>query len=534
MKRKTKMPETLESLDSETDTPSLAPSTEASGQQAETAKDDAAEASRDENICLLEESEPQNAAPADAECQPDPLPEVASLNGTLGQDEIPVEASQEEPQPEAGEGEPVEEALPAADDEELQVQDDTSAEGQPQEVAELPQEEPAKGKGKRRRRKKRIKFYERSLDQDIKYRGFLSYRVLRIMAWVALCCAQAAIFVGLGVQFDAKFAVKFSGLLNVLQAAGTLMTPLFMIATFATILNGKKDIRRILLLYGVFSIAVLLLFFLLHDHVMVGLYKKWMSLDRKAALAKVDELLRTLPSDRFISFNIFIDLFLCTLFTFFLVYQPKLKIFQGKMVIMFRLLALLPAMYEVFSVVLKVGAYTQILTLSPYIYPFLTTKPPVSFLIFVAMAFFIKLRERVYTRKGRTKEEYNAFLDTNLNSLHFSIYTSIVIVIAVVLDFILMFVVGFATLGRFPAETVEESLMLAINSARHVGLGETTPMLVLVPVVMLFSYTRSHKNGTFDLILPWFGIIGVVLVWIEGLYQVLLRAPDLLGKFLGG
>lgn len=498
----------------------------------------------EEKVKVAPQEEPNE--PAQETVQESPSEEAPSQPVQDVQPEQPLAEEQPLEESEA-ESAPQEEAAPQQEESQEAQALDSEAEQESAEAAQADAESgeeasasdltPAKEEpesGKRKKRKKRVKFYERSLDQDIKFRGFLSYRALRIMAWVALFCAQAAIFVGLGVRYDHKFAENFKVLLEALQTAGTLMTPLFMIATFAIILNGKKDIRRILLLYGVFSIAVLLLFFLLHDHVMVGLYKKWMSLDRKAAVIKVDELLRTLPADGYIAFNIFLDLFLCTLFTFFLVYQPKLKVFQGKMVVWFRLLALLPVMYEVISLVLKIGAYSKILTLSPYVYPFLTTKPPLSFVIFIAMAFFIKLRGRVYLRKGRTEEEYNTFLNTNLNSLHFSIYTSIVIVIAVILDFILMFVVGFATLGRFPAETVEESLMLAINSARHVGLGETMPMLVLVPVVMLFSYTRSHKNGTFDLILPWFGIIGVGLVWIEGLYQVLLRAPDLLGKFIGG
>ena len=50
----------------------------------------------------------------------------------------------------------------------------------------------SKRKKKRGKRKKRLKFYQITPENDIKYRGPLSYRALRIAGWVCLAIAQVA------------------------------------------------------------------------------------------------------------------------------------------------------------------------------------------------------------------------------------------------------------------------------------------------------------------------------------------------------
>ena len=54
------------------------------------------------------------------------------------------------------------------------------------------------------------------------------------------------------------------------------------------------------------------------------------------------------------------------------------------------------------------------------------------------------------------------------------------------------------------------------------NLGESVPLLLMAPIMLLFSYTRTHKNKTFDLLIPAIGVVAVVLAFIEGLYQFFL------------
>ena len=43
----------------------------------------------------------------------------------------------------------------------------------------------------------------------------------------------------------------------------------------------------------------------------------------------------------------------------------------------------------------------------------------------------------------------------------------------------------------------------------------------MIPFMLLFSYTRTHKNRVVDAVLPLFGIALIFMVWIEGGYQTL-------------
>ncbi len=119
-------------------------------------------------------------------------------------------------------------------------------------------------KKKRRRKRKRIDEY--SLENDIRFRGPLSYRVLRILAWAFLTIAQVGTLLALGAKFDAGLASKVGTLPSYLKMASNIMMPLFLIATFATILNGSRSFKSMLMFYGGASILFYLLFIFFHEH----------------------------------------------------------------------------------------------------------------------------------------------------------------------------------------------------------------------------------------------------------------------------
>lgn len=91
--------------------------------------------------------------------------------------------------------------------------------------------------------------------------------------------------------------------------------------------------------------------------------------------------------------------------------------------------------YEAVCIVLKSLASAELITIPVTMYPLLPTKPTMTFLVFVVLALFIKCRERIYLRSGRTHEEYQSFLKTNVNSLHFALFTVLVFVVAALVDF---------------------------------------------------------------------------------------------------
>ena len=64
----------------------------------------------------------------------------------------------------------------------------------------------------------------------------------------------------------------------------------------------------------------------------------------------------------------------------------------------------LPILYEIGSIVLKAITSEGIITLSPYVFPLLTTKAPITFLIFLTMAIFIKNRRKFFFKKGKSED----------------------------------------------------------------------------------------------------------------------------------
>ena len=85
--------------------------------------------------------------------------------------------------------------------------------------------------------------------------------------------------------------------------------------------------------------------------------------------------------------------------------------------------------------------------------------------------------------------------------------------------------------GTQPGVLRAAGLLFALTLA----LGESVLLLLLSPLMLLFSYTRTHRNKRPDTLIPLAGIALIVLVYIEGGYQLLRMAPDLLASVdLGG
>ena len=380
--------------------------------------------------------------------------------------------------------------------------------------------------GKKKRKKKKIS--DITFENDIRYRGPMSYRWLRIFAWVSIVCAQAAIILTLGMKVDAKLAKNYAGFTAFLSIMGTLSVPLFLMANFAVIINAKNGYKRLLVSYAFMVLVIFSLFMLIYQRYLLGIMN--LIVDKENGQTPQDlfnDIFKAFSTSGFLAFNIFVDLFLCTLFTFFVNYTPQ-KVFVGKKLIIFRLFAILPVLYEIASLTLKVLCVMHDgFTLPLYVSPFLTTKPPLTFLVFVVLAFFIKNRERVFIKRGKTQEEYGEFLKTNTNSLHFSIATSVCMIVAAILDLVLFFVAGTA-LSVFGEDG--EILVSGATLAQQIGFGKSVPLLLVIPFIMLFSYTRTHKPSAIDVIIPNIGMVAFVICYVEGLYQFILRLPEIIGK----
>ena len=370
---------------------------------------------------------------------------------------------------------------------------------------------------KTEKKKRRRRLHEITAENDIKFRGPFSYRHLRIFAWLFLAMAQIATLLSVAGKLDSEWYEDISWLTSILSFFGNLTLPLFLLAAFSIILNAKDGYKTILLMYTACFFGVVLAYVFVYHHYILGLLTNIIE-DRGEARNSAQSLLQIMSGNGFIAINIFADLLLCTLFTFFINYHPT-KYFQGKKIIIFRLFALLPVIYELISIVLKILAVSGEITLSVYLYPFLTTKPPAMFLMFLALAVFIKIRERIYRKRGKTLAEYKKFLKTNANSLHFSVYACIIAVVTVIIDVIALVLVA-AMLYNDGGEAAI-ALLEALSSALQLGFGQSVVLIFAIPFILLFSYTKTYKNKTVDRAIPLGGVGFLVAVYIEGVFQII-------------
>ena len=344
-----------------------------------------------------------------------------------------------------------------------------------------------------------IKWHLHNQDYDIKYRGPLSYRHMRIIGWIFMMC------MAMSVVFSAFVRFKHSGggfktASDVLSIIGSLALPMFLVANFSIIMRSHKDVKKILLTHGLMALAMLIACYVFVFRFYFTFTTKYDNEAYPFAAGILETLLNSNPS-KFVYLNIFIDLLLCSLSYLFLTYEPK-KYFKGKKVIIFRLFVLLPVLYEFACIYVKLHVFfNDGFTIPWYIFPLLTTKPPLLLFSFLVLTLIFAIRKRRYLNKGHSEDEYDEYLKTNANSLQFSILTCIVLVLAIILDTIIASICA----GRL-AEKRDIPIETAIAVVQTTGLGRCFPVLFILPVIMLFSYSRSSENKLVDIIIPIAGL----------------------------
>ena len=166
------------------------------------------------------------------------------------------------------------------------------------------------------------------------------------------------------------------------------------------------------------------------------------------------------------------------------------------------------------SYILKILNATGAIALSFYVFPFLTTKSPIVYFVFVVASLWIKNRERLFLKLGASKEEYQKYLLTKRNSLSFSINLSLFVILAAVLEAIIILVVGFIYAAEF------DNIVPILGNYQ---LGQAISMIVAIPILFLYSYTREHKNTLLDIFIPIGGIALCGFVYLEYIFQLILK-----------
>ena len=214
--------------------------------------------------------------------------------------------------------------------------------------------------------------------RDIRYRGPLSSRHLKILGWMCIVLSQVSFLLSTAGRLDPSVTEGSEALITVGSYAGSYFLPLMLLANFSDILSAKQDFKALLLKFGGLSVLTGLAMLAVYDHYIAGLAgaadRLTLGLGAKFLLLVRNRLFR----NGYLACNIFVDLFLCTLFLFFLTYHFRRPVSRGRM-IAFRALSILPVAYELACIVLKTMCKNGNITLPLYVSPLLTTKPPMMF-----------------------------------------------------------------------------------------------------------------------------------------------------------
>ena len=369
------------------------------------------------------------------------------------------------------------------------------------------------------------------IDKDIKYRGPLSYRGLRLCGWIAMAVMFISMMLGAALKIKGALGgaseAQLAGLAtasSILSYFSALPLPLFLIANFAVILQSRSNYKKLILSYVKILLIVYVAFMVVYYHYIVILIMRLDECSFVEARAISVELFTALGKQNGLVVNVFVDLFCCVLIMFFIDYTPK-KYFQGKKIILFRLLVILPFLYEVGSAVLMglLGMNAIFadfkFSLPPEILPLIGKKPIGMIVGFVLICIFIKIREKLHIKKGGTPEGYAAYLKTNRDSFRFSLFMAITFLIIAIVDFIIILIPVFIASESNPDPNYANTLL---DVLKNFTLGKSFCLILVIPFILLFSYSKQHENQKLDKMLPIIGIGLVVFAIIETLFFGLL------------
>ena len=388
--------------------------------------------------------------------------------------------------------------------------------------------------------KKYIPLKERTLENDIKYKAPLSYRYLRIIAWFFMGLAQLVIVFKIGSRLDAGLAKGFEPWITAFSYFSDLPLPLFLLANLALILQRKNEFKKQFIKFG--SLAAL--FYILANVIVLHymfetVHRLAPSIGFIAFSQGISSLLCALGRVGY-SLNIFIDLLLFVLTIFFLHYKPK-KVFTGKKLYIFRSFVILPFLYEIGSLVIKaLLADGKIKIITPFFF-LLTSKPVYLFLAFFVLLLLMKLREFKHLKKHESEKLLSEHYKTNAHSLRVSITISVILFICFFLDLITVLVIATFYAAIHPEFAQLGLYEIGIQYAQAIGFGWGSTIL-LIPIILLFSYTKKHKDPNVDLLVPLAGVGFIAIIYVEGLYQVtsyslietIHKLKDLLVKIIDG
>jgi len=381
----------------------------------------------------------------------------------------------------------------------------------------------------RRKRKKLKKYnkkkslFERTPLNDIKYRGPISIRGLRIIAWVAIVLDTFAMTLGVMhnvgiVGYNHPKVLNF--FVDTLSIVGGIAIPGFMLAKFSMILQKKEGFKKMVITYFLMAMGVAFVFLFFFFHYGVNACMVLKECSRAEAIKTIDGMLEKIAKNK-LCFNVFIDMFLWS--SYFAIINYRIKEPKIWKKICKYLLALLPIVYAIGAFVIKINVGTGKIGFEAELIPFLPTTSPVVFLSFIVISFFISRQKKHYEYINGTTEGFEEFKNTNAHSLAVSKIIAKAFALAGFIDIIITVIIAI----------VFQDTEMSTKIIKLTGVSSGSVFIFYAPLILLFSYSKPYENDKLDLLVPVIGIVAIVFMVIECSYYTIIEYLKLLMLFVG-
>lgn len=327
-------------------------------------------------------------------------------------------------------------------------------------------------------------------------RPFLSTNALILIAVALTCVGQIATMLAVCAKISSPGQTEAFSFFYQFRDLITIALPLYLVALITDILRDKTKIRKALLM----NLGLAILFYVIEIWVFYGVVKPFINglinyyLERyptgSEMISSIFSIVSTYAISFFSNMNVFLDLFVVTLFAFFLFYEPKAE--NKKLKILFKFLSLIPVLYFLTNFIL-LGLYKMgyfLLTIEQA--SFLLHRNYLCFIFFFGVIIYQKHRENIYYKFRKNDEiSFEDYKKSKLGLYQYNFLIIIALLFLVLVDYLFSF----------------------IPNSSAFGIGNSYILLFSLPLLLFFnSERRVHVKTSFLIKFALYAFLGVVLV----------------------
>ena len=197
------------------------------------------------------------------------------------------------------------------------------------------------------------------------------------------------------------------------------------------------------------------------------------------------------------NFNVFWNLFLYSLFYYFVSYQPA-KLSPGKRML-FHCCAVFPASWFILSYLIS----SQLHLLSDFTLPIwfvalLNNVRPAYILIFFLLVLFQKYNELEHSVDIDGKMDMLEYAASRMASLQFSVFASVLMIFVSLCDYLVGKIPGMASWG----------------------FGQATKLWMCIPILLLYSFNKKPRHKALDAVIPVYYVCHYLIVFFTWAFAV--------------